>query len=335
MNRTAVPERSGSRPVHLGGEIRGTGPARDGRPLILPVWVRACRGGRSPSGARWPARPGWSPRARLRSPRFVRVFPDVYVTAGARPPDLALRSAAAYRLVEGRGVVSGYSAAALLGADCAPDPDVAAEVTVPGGGQRAHPGLRVRRDRLAPGETTDAGGVRCTSPLRTAFDLARQADLVEAVVAVDRLSNVHRFQPDLLLNFAVHYRGARGTNRVSDVLAHGLSLRRFADGDPAADADRAGRAPAAAGAVAGAGRRHPHGGVARPGLPRTHDRHRVRGRAARHAGAGAARRGPLHPAGRPRLAHLPLHQVRGAPGAGSDRRRAPRAPGSAPPNGRR
>jgi very-short-patch-repair endonuclease len=159
-------------------------------------------------------------RARLRSRRFVRVFPDVYVEAGDRPPDLALRSVAAYRLVEGRGVVSGYSAAALLGADCAPDPEVAAEVTVPGGGQRAHPGLRVRRDRLAPGETTDVGGIRCTSPLRTAFDLARQADLVEAVVAVDRLSHVHRFPPDLLLNFAVHYRGARGTNRLFDVLAH-------------------------------------------------------------------------------------------------------------------
>ena len=128
--------------------------------------------------------------------------------------------------MEGRGIVSGYSAAALLGADCARDPEVAAEVTVPGGGQRAHPGLRVRRDRLPPGETTDAGGVRCTSPLRTAFDLARQADLVEAVVAVDRLSNVHRFQPDLLLNFAVHYRGARGTSRLFDVLAQACPYER-------------------------------------------------------------------------------------------------------------
>jgi hypothetical protein len=165
-------------------------------------------------------------RARLRSPRYVRVFPDVYVPAGDRPLDLALRTAAAYRLVEGRGIVSGYSAAALLGADCARDPEVAAEVTVPGGGQRAHPGLRVRRDRLPPGETTDAGGVRCTSPLRAAFDLARQADLVEAVVAVDRLSNVHRFQPDLLLNFAVHYRGARGTSRLFDVLAQACPYER-------------------------------------------------------------------------------------------------------------
>jgi hypothetical protein len=49
---------------------------------------------------------------------------------------------------------------------------------------------------------------------------------VEAVVAVDRLSNVHRFQPDLLLNFAVHYRGARGTSRLFDVLAQACPYER-------------------------------------------------------------------------------------------------------------
>ena len=37
--------------------------------------------------------------------------------------------------------------------------------------------------------------VACTTPLRTAFDLARRPDPVEAVVAVDRLANRHRFHP--------------------------------------------------------------------------------------------------------------------------------------------
>jgi len=45
----------------------------------------------------------------------------------------------------------------------------------------------VRRERITPGETTQVGRVRCTSPLRTAYDLGRQEDLVDAVVAVDRL----------------------------------------------------------------------------------------------------------------------------------------------------
>lgn len=76
--------------------------------------------------AGWPAafrgsaavRAGLVTWARLYGPQFLRLFPDVYVPAHEEPPDLALRSRAAYRLVEGRGVLSGYSAAELLGASC-------------------------------------------------------------------------------------------------------------------------------------------------------------------------------------------------------------------------
>ncbi len=62
--------------------------------------------------------------------------------------------------------------------------------------------------------------MRLTSPLRTAYDLARGPDLVEAVVAVDALARVGGFAPDLLLNFAVHCRGSRGNGRVAEVLSH-------------------------------------------------------------------------------------------------------------------
>jgi hypothetical protein len=179
---------------------------------LVPGWPLAFRGSRAVAA-------GLVTWGRLRGPGFLRLFPDVYVRACDEPPDLKLRSLAAYRLVEGRGVVSGYSAALLLGADCAAAPDVPAEVTVPGGGQRGHRGLVVHRDRLEPGETTPVEDVRCTSPMRTAYDLARLDDPVEAVVGVDRLANVHRFDPGLLLNFSVHYRGARGTDRIPEVLA--------------------------------------------------------------------------------------------------------------------
>src|SRR4051812_19723070 len=57
----------------------------------------------------------------LRGPRYARLFPDTYVRRSRDPPDLWLRSLAAYRYVEGRGVLSGHSAATLLGADCAAD----------------------------------------------------------------------------------------------------------------------------------------------------------------------------------------------------------------------
>lgn len=157
---------------------------------------------------------------RLRGPRFVRLLPDIYAPRSASPPNLALRSLAAYCLVQRLdGVAGGYSAAELLGASCGPR-DAPAEVVVPGGGQRAHAGLVVRRDRLPAGEVTLLGDVRTTSPMRTAFDLGRQDDLVEAVVAVDALAHHRSFHPDLLLNFAVHYPRARNVTRLYDVLAH-------------------------------------------------------------------------------------------------------------------
>jgi very-short-patch-repair endonuclease len=155
----------------------------------------------------------------LRGRRFVRIFPDIYAPAGDEPPDLELRSRAAGLLVARRGVVSGYSAAELLGASCAPL-GAPAEVTLLHGRQRAHPGLLVHRDRVAAGELRQLGDVWVTDPVRTAYDLARRGDLVAAVVAVDRLANAHRFAPDLLLHFAVNYPRARGNARIPDVLAH-------------------------------------------------------------------------------------------------------------------
>ena len=156
----------------------------------------------------------------LQGPRFLRLFPDTYVAAPDNgPPDLELRSLAAYRYVEGRGVLSGYSAAEALGASCGPR-DAPAEVTVPHRGQRSPAGLIVNRSKLLPREIWQVEGLRVTSPVRTAYDLARRGDMVERVVAVDRLANVHRFDPDVLLHFSARNRTARGNRLVPDVLAH-------------------------------------------------------------------------------------------------------------------
>lgn len=180
--------------------------------MTVPGWPVAFRGSRAVAA-------GLVSRDRLRGPRFVRLLPDVYCRANADPPDLLLRSLAAYRLVENRGVLSGYSAAALLGAGCAPRPDVPAEVTVPGGGLRSHPALVIHRDRLMVDEVTRVRDVACTTPVRTAFDLARRPDGDEAVVAVDRLANRHRFHPDQLLGLCARYRGHRGVARVPGAVA--------------------------------------------------------------------------------------------------------------------
>jgi very-short-patch-repair endonuclease len=149
----------------------------------------------------------------LRGPRYVRLFPDTYVRRSKDPPDLWLRSLAAYRYVEGRGVLSGHSAATLLGADCAAD-NAPAEVTVPGGGQREHPGLLVHRGALAPAEVRPCRGVVVTSGQRTAYDIGRRPGLVDAVVALDALANACRFDPaDVLALAQRHPRGCRDLRR--------------------------------------------------------------------------------------------------------------------------
>jgi hypothetical protein len=67
----------------------------------------------------------------LRGPRFRRLFQDIYVDARV-PPDLRVLSYGAAVLVEGRGILCGYSAAEILGASCGPG-SAPAEVHMVGG----------------------------------------------------------------------------------------------------------------------------------------------------------------------------------------------------------
>lgn len=154
---------------------------------------------------------------RLRGPAYQRVFPDVYAPATLEL-DLAARSGGAYLLVRDRGgVLAGYSAALLLGADCAP-PGAPAEVIVPGG-RRAHPGIRVQRATVPPSDVTTSGGCWLTNPARTAWDLARRLPTVEAIIAVDALARVGRFDPDALLARRDREPGARGCRHLDHVVA--------------------------------------------------------------------------------------------------------------------
>jgi hypothetical protein len=164
-------------------------------------------------------------RGALYGPRYRRVFPDVFAPAD-RELDLEIRSRAAYLLVRDRfGVLAGYSAALLLGADCARK-HAPAEVLVLGD-FRAHRGLRVSRAVVSDAEIALADGCRVTTPLRTAWDLARRLPLIEAVVAVDALSHLDghaldqggRFRPADLLSRRAKEPGARGCRRLEKVVA--------------------------------------------------------------------------------------------------------------------
>lgn len=153
--------------------------------------------------------------AELRGPRFRRLFTDVYVSAEVEV-DLALRSRAAQLRVG--GVLGGWSAAEVLGASCGPQ-TAAAEVIVAGGGRRTRPGLVVRGDVLAADEITTVGGALVTTPVRTAWDLARRAPPEDAVVAVDALTRVFGFPPRAVITFGYRHLGARGSAQLPAVVA--------------------------------------------------------------------------------------------------------------------
>lgn len=152
-------------------------------------------------------------RGVLRGPRFRQVFADIYVPRGDTPPDLALRSRAAALLLPPDGALAGWSAAELLGAGCAPRA-TPVEIIAHRTGLRARPGLVVHRGAVSATDVHRAAGCPVTSPQRTAWDLARRLDLVDAVVAVDALARVGRFDPTTLIGLSPGTRGRRRLLRV-------------------------------------------------------------------------------------------------------------------------
>jgi very-short-patch-repair endonuclease len=156
-------------------------------------------------------------RGELRGRRYRRVFPDIYLAAD-QPADLVALSRAAHLLVEPiGGVLAGYSAAALLGADCAPR-SAAAEVLVPRHA-RSHPDLLIRRGVASGPDRWTVRGCAVTSPVRTAWDLTRRLPLDDAVVALDALARRGRFAPAALLDRADAGPRAPGTRRLPEVVA--------------------------------------------------------------------------------------------------------------------
>ncbi|MEV4660714.1 DUF559 domain-containing protein [Micromonospora echinofusca] len=157
-----------------------------------------------PSAARVPPRLAFLPfrastaiadgllsRAMLRGPTWQRLFPDVYVHRDAlRAPDHRLWCDAVALLLPAGAAIAGLSAAYLWGVDLLAR-DAPVSVLLPRSVRlRPHPRLSVTRSSLPGSDLTSFGGLPVTTPLRTAFDLGRQAPRPEALVAVDAL--LHR-----------------------------------------------------------------------------------------------------------------------------------------------
>jgi hypothetical protein len=118
--------------------------------------------------------------------RCQRIFPDVWIDKRAKI-DFRTRTLAAGHWMKGDGVLCGYSASAVHGAQWI-DPKLPAEIMTRRRWQN-HPDLVIRRQVPLPHEVVEVADFRVTTPERTAYDLARRLEWEPAVIAVDALAN--------------------------------------------------------------------------------------------------------------------------------------------------
>ena len=112
----------------------------------------------------------------LRS-RYVALHKDVYVPRDAQLT-AELRAKALWLRSRGRGVLAGYSAAALHGAKWI-GPDLPAAIIYTN--SRRAPQIQTWEDRISPDEICVVDGMRVTTPERTALDLTSRYPIDAAV----------------------------------------------------------------------------------------------------------------------------------------------------------
>lgn len=141
----------------------------------------------------------------LRS-RYVALHKDVYL-----PKDAAMtavvRAKACWLRSRRRGILAGFSASAMHGSKWI---DPALPAAIIDTNRRHRPGVQVWEERIDPDEVTVRGGMRVTTPARTALDPARRFPTDVAVAAVDalvRATDLKIADAELLID---RYRGRRG-----------------------------------------------------------------------------------------------------------------------------
>lgn len=154
------------------------------------------------------------PERALRS-LYEPVYPGVYVPGGI---DLTAsqRAEAAWLWSRRRGVVTGSSAAALLGAKWV-DATWAAELIHDN--RHSPTGIRVHAETLLADEVSNVGGVAVTCPARTAFDIGRRATTqLVTVQLLDALANATDVKDVDVEGVIARHPGARGIARLRRVL---------------------------------------------------------------------------------------------------------------------
>lgn len=127
-------------------------------------------------------------RRQLDGQRFRHLFNGVHVFRDLPITAQVLGEAAMLVLPED-AVISATAAAWFHGADVRRKGDRDLEATVLRRSRIRIAGVRTTEAYLEPGDVVVVAGIRVTSPVRTAFDLARQRDLIDRVVGVDAMCN--------------------------------------------------------------------------------------------------------------------------------------------------
>lgn len=146
---------------------------------------------------------------RLRT-RYRAIYRDVYVGKDLEVTAM-VRARAAWLWAGGDCVLSGVSAAAVLGAKWI-DGNLPAELIR--GDRHSPSGILVRSYGLAPAEVCIIRGMRVTSPARTAFDIGRTHAQDRAVPIIDALMAATRLKPADLIEFTDARPRLRGIRRL-------------------------------------------------------------------------------------------------------------------------
>lgn len=147
-------------------------------------------------------------RSQLRT-RYTRLFPDVYVNSDIEMT-AATRAVAGWLWARRRGVVAGFSAAAVHGSKWVED---AGRVEVLHDNRHRLPGIQTRGDRFEKDEIEMVAGVLVTSPTRTALDLGCWYPTTMAVAGIDSLARATEIMAADVELLASRYRGRRGIAR--------------------------------------------------------------------------------------------------------------------------
>jgi len=125
------------------------------------------------------------------------------------------KARAAWLWSDRRATLVGLSAAAVLGSKWVPadrPPELAHS-------RRGAPkGIAVRSGAIRDDELCTVGGVRCTTPARTAYDLGRRLPFEEGVIRVDALLNATGTPLSAVAEIAQRNPGARGVRTLRRVL---------------------------------------------------------------------------------------------------------------------